>query len=78
MLLYRKEFALFQVHPQDMDRYFKRCIMMPSYVNIGAMLMLLMVDTRATVGSRASTGDVHPSGGVGIGGVLEPLQPCNY
>jgi tetrahydrodipicolinate N-succinyltransferase len=42
------------------------------------MLMLLMVDIRATVGSCASIGDVHLSGGVGIGGVLEPLQPCNY
>jgi hypothetical protein len=38
----KKEFALFQVHPQDMDRLFQACIMMPSYVNIGAMLMLVL------------------------------------
>jgi 2,3,4,5-tetrahydropyridine-2,6-dicarboxylate N-succinyltransferase len=51
-------------------------IMMPSYVNIGAYVDEgTMVDTWATVGSCAQIGkDVHLSGGVGIGGVLEPLQ----
>jgi 2,3,4,5-tetrahydropyridine-2-carboxylate N-succinyltransferase len=51
-------------------------IMMPSYVNIGAYVdSNTMVDTWATVGSCAQIGkDVHLSGGVGIGGVLEPLQ----
>lgn len=51
-------------------------IMMPSYVNIGAYVDKgTMVDTWATVGSCAQIGkDVHLSGGVGIGGVLEPLQ----
>ena len=51
-------------------------IMMPSYVNIGAYVGSgSMVDTWATVGSCAQIGrDVHLSGGVGIGGVLEPLQ----
>lgn len=51
-------------------------IMMPSYVNIGAYVGSgTMVDTWATVGSCAQIGkDVHLSGGVGIGGVLEPLQ----
>ncbi len=51
-------------------------IMMPSYVNIGAHVDSgTMVDTWATVGSCAQIGkDVHLSGGVGIGGVLEPLQ----
>lgn len=51
-------------------------IMMPSYVNIGAYVgPRTMVDTWATVGSCAQIGaDVHLSGGVGIGGVLEPLQ----
>jgi 2,3,4,5-tetrahydropyridine-2,6-dicarboxylate N-succinyltransferase len=51
-------------------------IMMPSYVNIGAFVDSgTMVDTWATVGSCAQIGkDVHLSGGVGIGGVLEPLQ----
>jgi 2,3,4,5-tetrahydropyridine-2-carboxylate N-succinyltransferase len=51
-------------------------IMMPSYVNIGAYVDSgTMVDTWATVGSCAQIGkDVHLSGGVGIGGVLEPLQ----
>ena len=50
--------------------------MMPSYVNIGAYVDKgTMVDTWATVGSCAQIGkDVHLSGGVGIGGVLEPLQ----
>lgn len=51
-------------------------IMMPSYVNIGAYVEEgTMVDTWATVGSCAQIGkNVHLSGGVGIGGVLEPLQ----
>ena len=51
-------------------------IMMPSYINIGAFVDSgTMVDTWATVGSCAQIGkDVHLSGGVGIGGVLEPLQ----
>jgi 2,3,4,5-tetrahydropyridine-2-carboxylate N-succinyltransferase len=51
-------------------------IMMPSYVNIGAWVGGgTMVDTWATVGSCAQIGrNVHLSGGVGIGGVLEPLQ----
>ena len=49
---------------------------MPSYVNVGAWVGSgTMVDTWATVGSCAQIGnDVHLSGGVGIGGVLEPLQ----
>jgi len=51
-------------------------IMMPSYVNIGAYVdSNTMVDTWATVGSCAQIGkNVHLSGGVGIGGVLEPVQ----
>ncbi len=51
-------------------------VMMPSYVNIGAYVDSgTMVDTWATVGSCAQVGkDVHLSGGVGIGGVLEPVQ----
>lgn len=51
-------------------------ILMPSYVNIGAYVDSgTMVDTWATVGSCAQVGkNVHLSGGVGIGGVLEPLQ----
>ena len=51
-------------------------ILMPSYVNIGAYIESgTMVDTWATVGSCAQIGkDVHLSGGVGIGGVLEPVQ----
>ena len=51
-------------------------IMMPSFVNIGAYIdQGTMVDTWATVGSCAQIGkNVHLSGGVGIGGVLEPLQ----
>ncbi|WP_124981106.1 2,3,4,5-tetrahydropyridine-2,6-dicarboxylate N-succinyltransferase [Nonlabens xiamenensis] len=54
----------------------KGVIMMPSYVNIGAHVEEgTMVDTWATVGSCAQIGkNVHLSGGVGIGGVLEPLQ----
>ena len=51
-------------------------VLMPSYVNIGAYIDSgTMVDTWATVGSCAQIGkDVHLSGGVGIGGVLEPVQ----
>src|SRR5699024_3041444 len=54
----------------------KGVIMMPSYVNIGSYVDAgTMVDTWATVGSCAQIGkNVHLSGGVGIGGVLEPLQ----
>jgi 2,3,4,5-tetrahydropyridine-2-carboxylate N-succinyltransferase len=54
----------------------KGAILMPSYVNIGAYVdENTMVDTWATVGSCAQIGkNVHLSGGVGIGGVLEPLQ----
>jgi len=54
----------------------KGTILMPSYVNIGAYVDEgTMVDTWATVGSCAQIGkNVHLSGGVGIGGVLEPLQ----
>lgn len=51
-------------------------VLMPSYVNIGAYVSSgSMIDTWATVGSCAQIGkDVHLSGGVGIGGVLEPVQ----
>ena len=54
----------------------KGVILMPSYVNIGAYVDEgTMIDTWATVGSCAQIGkNVHLSGGVGIGGVLEPLQ----
>ena len=54
----------------------KGAILMPSYVNIGAYVDSgTMVDTWATVGSCAQIGkNVHLSGGVGIGGVLEPVQ----
>lgn len=54
----------------------KNAVLMPSYVNIGAYVDEgTMVDTWATVGSCAQIGkNVHLSGGVGIGGVLEPLQ----
>ena len=54
----------------------KNAVVMPSYVNIGAYVDEgTMVDTWATVGSCAQIGkNVHLSGGVGIGGVLEPLQ----
>lgn len=58
----------------------ENCVLMPSYVNIGAYVDSgTLVDTWATVGSCAQIGkNVHISGGVGIGGVLEPLQnnPC--
>jgi 2,3,4,5-tetrahydropyridine-2-carboxylate N-succinyltransferase len=54
----------------------RNVVLMPSYVNIGAYVDEgAMVDTWATVGSCAQIGkNVHLSGGVGIGGVLEPLQ----
>jgi 2,3,4,5-tetrahydropyridine-2-carboxylate N-succinyltransferase len=54
----------------------RNVVLMPSYVNIGAYVdENTMVDTWATVGSCAQIGkNVHLSGGVGIGGVLEPLQ----
>lgn len=69
-----------RVVPHAVARYgafiAKGVIMMPSYVNIGAYVDSgTMVDTWATVGSCAQIGkNVHLSGGVGIGGVLEPLQ----
>ncbi len=69
-----------RVVPHGLARYGaflgKGVIMMPSYVNIGAYVDEgTMVDTWATVGSCAQIGkNVHLSGGVGIGGVLEPLQ----
>ena len=63
-----------RVVPQAVARY--GAILMPSYVNIGAYVDSgTMVDTWATVGSCAQIGkNVHLSGGVGIGGVLEPVQ----
>ena len=69
-----------RVVPHAVARYgaylAKGVILMPSYVNIGAFVDSgTMVDTWATVGSCAQIGkDVHLSGGVGIGGVLEPVQ----
>ncbi|MBW7868213.1 MAG: 2,3,4,5-tetrahydropyridine-2,6-dicarboxylate N-succinyltransferase [Brumimicrobium sp.] len=69
-----------RVVPHAIARYgsyiSKGVILMPSYVNIGAYVDEgTMVDTWATVGSCAQIGKhVHLSGGVGIGGVLEPLQ----
>ncbi len=69
-----------RVVPHAVGRYgayiAKGVIMMPSYVNIGAYVDSgTMVDTWATVGSCAQIGkNVHLSGGVGIGGVLEPVQ----
>ena len=69
-----------RVVPHAVARYgsyiSKGTILMPSYVNIGAYVGTgTMVDTWATVGSCAQIGkNVHLSGGVGIGGVLEPLQ----
>src|SRR5205807_9633147 len=70
----------FRVVPPAMARrgaYIARnVVLMPSYVNVGACVDEgTMVDTWATVGSCAQIGKhVHLSGGVGIGGVLEPLQ----
>ena len=72
--------AGFRVVPPAMARrgchIGKNVVLMPSYVNIGAWVDEgTMVDTWATVGSCAQIGkNVHLSGGVGIGGVLEPLQ----
>ena len=69
-----------RVVPQALARYGafieKGAVLMPSYVNIGAWVGAgTMVDTWATVGSCAQIGqNVHLSGGVGIGGVLEPVQ----
>ena len=69
-----------RVVPHAIARYgahiSKGVVMMPSYVNIGAWVGSgTMIDTWATVGSCAQIGEkVHLSGGVGIGGVLEPLQ----
>ena len=69
-----------RVVPHAVSRYgaflAKDVVMMPSYVNIGAYVDEgTMVDTWATVGSCAQIGKhVHLSGGVGIGGVLEPVQ----
>lgn len=69
-----------RVVPHAIARYgsflAKGVVMMPSYVNIGAYVDSgTMVDTWATVGSCAQIGkNVHLSGGVGIGGVLEPIQ----
>lgn len=69
-----------RVVPHAIARYgaylAKNVVLMPSYVNIGAYVDEgTMVDTWATVGSCAQIGkNVHLSGGVGIGGVLEPLQ----
>lgn len=78
----KKQYAQLGVRvvPHAIARYgaflAKGVIMMPSYVNIGAYVDSgTMVDTWATVGSCAQIGkDVHLSGGVGIGGVLEPVQ----
>ena len=77
-----KQFAAggFRVVPPAMARrgafVAKNVVLMPSYVNIGAYVDEgTMVDTWATVGSCAQIGkNVHLSGGVGIGGVLEPIQ----
>jgi 2,3,4,5-tetrahydropyridine-2,6-dicarboxylate N-succinyltransferase len=78
----KKEFARLGVRvvPHALARYGSflapDVVMMPSYVNIGAYVDSgTMVDTWATVGSCAQIGkNVHLSGGVGIGGVLEPIQ----
>lgn len=78
----KAEFAAggFRVVPPAMARYgafiARNVVLMPSYVNIGAYVDEgTMVDTWATVGSCAQIGrNVHLSGGVGIGGVLEPIQ----
>ena len=78
----KKDFAHLGVRvvPHAIARYgsylSKGVILMPSYVNIGAYVGEgTMVDTWATVGSCAQVGkNVHLSGGVGLGGVLEPVQ----
>jgi len=82
MIPLKKNFSAQQVRvvPQAIARYgsylAKNVVLMPSYVNIGAYVDEgTMVDTWATVGSCAQIGkNVHLSGGVGIGGVLEPVQ----
>lgn len=72
--------AAFRAVPNCVVRYSahigKNVVLMPSFVNVGAYVDEgTMVDTWATVGSCAQIGkNVHLSGGVGIGGVLEPLQ----
>jgi 2,3,4,5-tetrahydropyridine-2-carboxylate N-succinyltransferase len=81
-MLLKKNFASLGVRslPGSVARYGafigKNVVLMPSFVNIGAYVDEgTMVDTWATVGSCAQIGkNVHLSGGVGIGGVLEPLQ----
>ncbi len=81
-MLLKKDYAAQGVRavPHAVARYGaflgRNVVLMPSYVNIGAYVGEgTMVDTWATVGSCAQIGkDVHLSGGVGIGGVLEPLQ----
>ncbi len=81
-MLLKKDYAGLGVRavPHAVARYgayiAKNVVLMPSYVNIGAYVDEgTMVDTWATVGSCAQIGkNVHLSGGVGIGGVLEPLQ----
>ena len=81
-MLLKKDYAGLGVRavPHAVARYgsylAKNVVLMPSYVNIGAYVDEgTMVDTWATVGSCAQIGkQVHLSGGVGIGGVLEPLQ----
>jgi 2,3,4,5-tetrahydropyridine-2,6-dicarboxylate N-succinyltransferase len=78
----KKDYASLGVRavPHAVARYgaylAKNVVLMPSYVNIGAYVDEgTMVDTWATVGSCAQIGkNVHLSGGVGIGGVLEPIQ----
>ena len=81
-MLLKKDYASLGVRavPHAVARYGayigRSVVLMPSYVNIGAYVDEgTMVDTWATVGSCAQIGkNVHLSGGVGIGGVLEPLQ----
>jgi 2,3,4,5-tetrahydropyridine-2-carboxylate N-succinyltransferase len=81
-MLLKKDYASLGVRavPHAVARYGayigRSVVLMPSYVNIGAYVDEgTMVDTWATVGSCAQIGKhVHLSGGVGIGGVLEPLQ----
>lgn len=81
-MLLKKDYASLGVRavPHAVARYgayiARSVVLMPSYVNIGAYVDEgTMVDTWATVGSCAQIGKhVHLSGGVGIGGVLEPLQ----
>lgn len=81
-MLLKKNYAALGVRavPHAVARYGaylgRNVVLMPSYVNIGAYVGEgTMVDTWATVGSCAQIGaNVHLSGGVGIGGVLEPLQ----